>query len=140
MKQKSKTTSKDGTKAEMKVWKWLKGQDFVVGPCPRKAHTGCYDIKATAPNGKVWLVEVKSGKNPRINLSNFLKMMHCKKSAYKVLAIVPQKGLNEMQTDEPYFLKMSWQSAAAQKAAKTKKAKKEAANLRNTSAGMTARL
>lgn len=73
---KQKMVREVGEKAEKKAARWLTQHGFSdVERNPKP--TGCWDVKARKGKFK-WLIEVKTGTDPNLNLANFEKMLNMK--------------------------------------------------------------
>ena len=101
-----------GKLGEKRAKEWLEGKGFTVTNYNPKAHSGYYDIKAEK-NGEKWIIEVKTGENPSLNIPNFLKMIN-EKGYHKV-------GLALVTENDVYLLEIKKTRIAAFKAWKTRK-------------------
>lgn len=81
-----------GKAGEMKVKDWLIERGFTVDEWFSKAHAGHYDIKARKGKEK-WIIEVKTGKSPSINVPNLIKMIDEKGFDKIGLAIATQDNV-----------------------------------------------
>jgi len=108
---KQKMARKEGEKAEKTVERWLGKHGFCHVERNSKP-TGCWDVKAR--KGKYnWVIEVKTGNDPNINLANFEKMTNMKGYTKIGLALVTKDYVHLLE-----YPKMRW---AAYKAWKTRK-------------------
>lgn len=101
-----------GKAGEKKVKEWLEERGFTIEEWFPRAHAGYYDIKARKGKER-WIIEVKTGENPSINVPNFLKMVHEKGFNRIGLAIVTK--------DDVHLLQIKKTKIAALKAWKTRK-------------------
>src|SRR3989338_11658516 len=109
---KQKEVGKNGLSAEIRATNWLKKHGFKVDENFTKPHAGHYDIKARKGKER-WIIEVKTGENPSINIENFLKMLDEKGFRKIGLAIVAKNDVHLLE-----YKKMS---LAGRKAWKTMK-------------------
>ncbi|MEM3641227.1 MAG: hypothetical protein QXH37_04840 [Candidatus Bathyarchaeia archaeon] len=108
-----KRVSITGIKAEKIAKKWLEKRGFNVIEAFSRPHSGHYDIKASK-DGEKWIIEVKTGKKPPLNIANFLKMIN-EKGFHKIgLALVVSK-------DKVYLLEIKKTKIAAIKAWNTRR-------------------
>ena len=91
---------------------WLIERGFTDVEWFSQAHAGYYDIKARKGQEKL-IIEVKTGKNPKLNVSNLLKMMHEKGFDKIGLAIATQ--------DDVFLLEVKKAKISALKAWKKRK-------------------
>jgi hypothetical protein len=70
---KQKEVSMLGKTGERKVEDWLVGRGFTIKEWFPRAQAGYYDIKAMK-NKEKWIIEMKTGTNPRLSIANFLRM------------------------------------------------------------------
>lgn len=103
-----------GRRGERKAKEWLEARGFRIEEWFPKAHAGYYDIKAQKGKEK-WIIEVKTGKNPSINVDNFLKMTSEKGYNRIGLALVTE--------DDVHLLQIRKARIAALKAWKTMRAR-----------------
>ena len=85
-----------GKRGEKKAKEWLEERGFIIEKWFPRAHAGYYDIKAIKGREK-WIIEVKTGKNPSINIDNFLKMVNEKGYNRIGLAIVTDDDVHLLQ-------------------------------------------
>jgi Holliday junction resolvase-like predicted endonuclease len=102
-----------GRKGERIAKRWLEERGFKIEDSFSYAHSDYYDILASK-NGEKWIIEVKTGKNPKLNVPNFLKMVDTKGFHKIGLAIVVSKN-------EVYLLEIKKTKIAAFKAWNTRK-------------------
>jgi hypothetical protein len=101
-----------GKEGEKKAKRWLEKNGYKITDHHHgKSIAGCFDITATK-NKKKWIIEVKNGENPTINIANFEKMVNQKGYDRIGLALVGK--------DDVYLLEFNRWSLAGRKAAKTK--------------------
>ena len=62
-----------GKLGEQTVKEWLEKRGFKIEEWFSKAHAGFYDIKASKGKEK-WIIELKTGLTPKLNVNNLLKM------------------------------------------------------------------
>ena len=104
---KQREAGRKGLKAQKKVGKWLEQHKFQN---IRPKHPGPWDF--TARKGKKkYVIEVKSGDNPGINLSNFKKML---KEPVNII------GLALVIKNEVHLLQYKKKTLAGNRASKTK--------------------
>ena len=72
--EKQKAVPSTGKGGERKAKEWLEDHGFEIEEWFSHAHAGHYDIKASKGK-KRWIIEVKTGDNPSINIPNFIKML-----------------------------------------------------------------
>lgn len=73
--QKQKDAPKKGTQAEKFADKWLKERKFTIDYSHKgKKSAKPYDIKATRGKDR-WVIDVKTGEEPTIKISNFERML-----------------------------------------------------------------
>jgi Holliday junction resolvase-like predicted endonuclease len=101
-----------GKAGERKVMEWLVERGFKIEEYFRRGHAGHYDIKAAKGKEK-WIIEVKTGENPSLNIANFLKM-------------IEEKGYNRIglaiaTRDDVVLLEVRKTMIAALKAWKTRR-------------------
>ena len=101
-----------GKRGEKKAKKWLEERGFTIEQWYPQAHAGYYDIKARKGREK-WIIEVKTGENPSINVDNFLRMIGEKGYNRIGLAIVTE--------DDVHLLQIKKTKIAALKAWKTRR-------------------
>lgn len=116
--EKQRGVSALGKKGEIKAKKWLEERGFAIEEWFPHAHAGYYDIKARKGKER-WIIEVKTGENPSINIDNFLKMINEK--GYNRI------GLAIVTTDDVHLLQIKKTRIAALKAWKTRKNTKSGA-------------
>jgi len=94
--EKQKEVPKVGLRAERKVARWLAKHGFKDIKSFDKPHAGYFDVKARKGREK-WIIEVKTGEKPQININNFVKML--KTRGYKKigLAIVTKKDVHLLE-------------------------------------------
>lgn len=110
--EKQRKVSALGKIGEKKVKKWLEDRGFNIDKSFSKAHAGHYDIKASKGKEK-WIIEVKTGERPSLNIANFFKMMN-EKGFNKI-------GLAIVSNDDVHLLELKKTRIAALKAWKTRK-------------------
>ena len=85
----------EGYKAEEKVVYWLKEHGFHdVEKNPKR--TGCWDVKARKGKDK-WIIEVKTGENPPIDMVNFEKMIRMRGFTKMGLALVTKDSVHLLE-------------------------------------------
>ncbi len=99
--------------AEKAVTRWLQRRGFEIIESFNKHHAGPYDIKARKGNNR-WIIEVKSGKRPPINIENFRKMLDESRGYNKI-------GLAILRKNQVHLLEYNKMSYAGLKAAETKR-------------------
>ena len=98
---KQKGTFPEGSKAEERAMSWLKEHKFTdVSRNPKP--TGCWDIMARKGN-KNWIIEVKTGERPPINIDNFEKMINVKGIDKIGLALVTEKYIHLLEYPKQRF-------------------------------------
>jgi hypothetical protein len=111
----------EGIKGEMKVEKWLRDRGFrIIESHEGKSCAGYYDIKARKGKDK-WIMEVKKGENPKINIANFEKMLNEKGFNRIGLALVTDHNIHLLE-----YKKMTFAGLKATKTKRRKKAAKKA--------------
>jgi Holliday junction resolvase-like predicted endonuclease len=101
-----------GKTGEKKAKEWLEDRGFIIEEWFPHAHAGYYDIKARKGQER-WIIEVKTGSNPSLNITNFLKMINEKGFNRIGLAIVSKHYV--------YLLEVRKTRIVALKAWKTRK-------------------
>jgi Holliday junction resolvase-like predicted endonuclease len=94
--EKQRRVSALGKRGEKKAKEWLEERGFTVEEWFPRAHAGHYDIKARKGREK-WIIEVKTGENPSINVDNFLRMIDEKGYNRIGLAIVTEDDVHLLQ-------------------------------------------
>ena len=94
--QKQRQVSALGKRGEKKAKEWLEERGFTIEEWFPRAHAGYYDIKARRGRER-WIIEVKTGENPSINVTNFLKMINEKGYNRIGLAIVTKDDVHLLQ-------------------------------------------
>jgi Holliday junction resolvase-like predicted endonuclease len=110
--ERQKGVSTLGKLGERKVKEWLEKRGFNIDDSFPKAHAGFYDIKASKGKEK-WIIEVKTGLTPKLNVNNLLKMTE-EKNINKI-------GLAIVANDEVILLQIGKQQIAAMRAWKKRK-------------------
>jgi 5'-3' exonuclease len=110
--EKQKAVPSTGKGGERKAKEWLEDHGFEIEEWFSHAHAGHYDIKASKGK-KRWIIEVKTGDNPSINIPNFLKMLE-EKGFDRI-------GLALVANDDVHLLEIRKQKIAALKAWKTRR-------------------
>lgn len=102
----------EGKEGETKAEDWLRKHGFeILKSFAGKSHAGHFDIKAK--KGKLqWIIEVKTGEHPKIDIRNFEKMVEEKGYSKIGLALVTGKQV--------YLLEYKKMTLAGYKAAETK--------------------
>ena len=103
-----------GIQGEKEAEEWLKNHGFVdVRRNPKP--TGCWDIKAK--KGKYnWIIEVKTGEKPQINMSNFEKMTKMKGFTKIGLALVTENYVHLLEYPKMRFAAFkAWDTMRKQK-------------------------
>lgn len=113
--EKQRRVSAVGKRGERKAKEWLEERGFTIEEWFPRAHAGYYDIKARKGKEK-WIIEVKAGKNPSIDIYNFLKMIN--EVGYNRI------GLALVTKDDVHLLQIKKTSIAARKAWKTRRKNK----------------
>ena len=111
--ERQKRVPKQGNLGERVAKEWLEERGFTIEEWFSKAHTGFYDIKASKGKEK-WIIEVKTGLNPKLNVNNLLKMTD-EKNINKI-------GLAIVAKEEVILLEIGKQQIAAMRAWKKRKA------------------
>lgn len=96
MTDKQRCVSIIGKRGEKKAKEWLEERGFRIEEWFPKAHAGYYDIKAQKGKEK-WIIEVKTGENPSINIDNFLRMLEEKGYNRIGLALVIKDDVHLLQ-------------------------------------------
>jgi Holliday junction resolvase-like predicted endonuclease len=109
---KQKEVGKTGLSAEIKTKNWLKSHGFKIIESFNKPHANHFDIKAQKGKDK-WVIEVKTGENPSVNIENFLKML--KERGYRKI------GLAIVAKNDVHLLEYKKMSLAGRKAWKTRR-------------------
>lgn len=109
---KQREVGKVGLVAERKTANWLKQHNFRDVEYFKKPHAGHYDIKAQKGKDK-WIIEVKTGENPSVNIENFLKML--KEKGFRKI------GLAIVAKNDVHLLEYKKMSLAGRKAWRTRR-------------------
>lgn len=104
-----------GKRGERKAKEWLEEGGFTIEEWFPRAHAGHYDIKARKGKEK-WIIEVKTGSKPSINVANFLKMTN-ENGVNRIGLAIVTKG-------DVHLLEIKKTKIAALKAWKTRKKEK----------------
>jgi Holliday junction resolvase-like predicted endonuclease len=110
--ERQRKVSKLGKLGERTVKEWLENRGFKIEEWFSKAHAGFYDIKASKGKEK-WIIEVKTGLTPKLNVNNLLKMT-AERNVNKI-------GLAIVASDEVILLEIGKQQIAAMRAWKKRK-------------------
>ena len=110
--ERQRQVSKLGKLGERTAKEWLANRGFKIEELSPKAHAGFYDIKASKGKEK-WIIEVKTGLTPKLNINNLLKMT-AEKNINKI-------GLAIVASDEVILLEIGKQQIAAMRAWKKRK-------------------
>lgn len=103
--ERQKRVSAVGKRGEKRAKEWLEDKGFAVDEWFPRAHAGYYDIKAKRGKEK-WIIEVKTGANPSLNVANFLKMTNEK--GFNI-------GLALVTKDDVYLLEIRERTLAGKK-------------------------
>lgn len=115
MTDRQKHVSSLGKKGEKKAKKWLEKRGFEIIEWFPHAHAGYYDIKARKGKEK-WILEVKTGENPSINVPNFLRMINEKGFNRIGLAIVSSDDVHLLEIKKTRITALkAWESRRKQK-------------------------
>lgn len=99
--EKQRKVFQEGEKGEIEAAKWLKEHGFYSVKRNTKP-TGCWDIMARRGKDK-WIIEVKTGEEPKINLSNFEKMIRMKGFTKIGLALVTEHYVHILEYPKMRF-------------------------------------
>jgi len=118
---KQRSVRQEGAQAEEVTKAWLNEhgfQDVERNPKP----TGCWDIKARKGKRK-WIIEVKTGENPKIDIANFEKMLKMKGFTKIGLALVAEDYVHLLEYPKMRFAAFkAWTSRRMRKKATIRKA------------------
>lgn len=103
--------------AEKLVVRWLKSQGYTILDSHRgKLSPKPYDIMA-AKAGERWIIDVKTGKKPGVNIDSIEKMLRVRGFKHIGLAFVRGRHVDSANV---YLFELNKQSLAGHKAARTR--------------------
>lgn len=112
MTEKQLRVCEEGKKGEAKAEQWLKQHGFkILESFTGKSHAGYFDIKAKKGKAQ-WIIEVKTGESPQIDIRNFEKMI--KERGFDKI------GLALVTKEQVHLLEYKKMTLAGYKAAETK--------------------